>query len=181
MIRASRPNVYTGSPLDRAGERRDDTDWIEAARIHPETRFAVVWRARSLMRGTAAGQPEAVFLGPDAAAGLHRAGGDAGAPWAFLGMRDGVPVFSIDVSAADDPLPLLPQGGGEFTDLRAVPGLLPGHDASVLAHARGLMHWRNRHRFCGVCGGACVPRSAGQRHAVHPVRHVSISRAPIPP
>jgi len=25
----------------------------------------------------------------------------------------------------------------------------------VLAHARGLMHWRQRHKFCGVCGGAC--------------------------
>ncbi|MBC7800865.1 MAG: NAD(+) diphosphatase, partial [Gemmatimonadaceae bacterium] len=35
----------------------------------------------------------------------------------------------------------------------------------ILAHARGLMHWRNRHRFCGVCGGVCEPRSAGHAMA----------------
>ncbi len=23
------------------------------------------------------------------------------------------------------------------------------------------MHWRARHRFCGVCGGACEPQNAG--------------------
>jgi NAD+ diphosphatase len=40
-------------------------------------------------------------------------------------------------------------------------GLLAPDDAAVLAHARGLMHWRVRHRFCGVCGGGCEPRSAG--------------------
>jgi NAD+ diphosphatase len=25
------------------------------------------------------------------------------------------------------------------------------------------MHWRDRHRFCGVCGGACEPEQAGNR------------------
>jgi NAD+ diphosphatase len=34
-------------------------------------------------------------------------------------------------------------------------------EASVLAHARGILHWRLRHRFCGVCGAPCEPRSAG--------------------
>ncbi len=70
-------------------------------------------------------------------------------------------MFTLDISAFDDPLPLLPPGVGVFTDLRAVAGALIGADASVLAHARGLLHWRSRHRFCGVCGGACEVRSAG--------------------
>ncbi len=75
-------------------------------------------------------------------------------------------MFAVDISAADDPLPLLPEGMGEFVDLRAVGGggLSPG-DASVLAHARGLMHWRVKHRFCGVCGAPCEPRTAG--HMLH--------------
>jgi NAD+ diphosphatase len=42
-----------------------------------------------------------------------------------------------------------------------VAGLLPAGEASVLAHARGIMHWRVKHRFCGVCGSRCEPRSAG--------------------
>jgi NAD+ diphosphatase len=71
-------------------------------------------------------------------------------------------VFAVDMSEAEDPLPLLPDGLGSFVDLRAVGGgRLPQTDASLLAHARGLMHWRTKTRFCGVCGEACEPRTAG--------------------
>lgn len=154
---ASRPNAYTGSPLDRAAHRREDADFIAAALADPETLFTPVWRARSLMRGVAEGRPEAVLLTGAAAESVHMAGG----PWAFLGLWDGRPVFAVDCSEVDDPLPLLPEGMGAFTDLRQVAGLLPAGEASVLAHARGLMHWRVKHRFCGICGSACQPRSAG--------------------
>jgi NAD+ diphosphatase len=156
-IPASRPNAYTGSPLDRAGEKRDDAEFIAAALTHPDTLFAPVWRARSLMKGVAEGHPEAVLLTGAAAQSVRMADG----PWAFLGLWEGRPVFAVDCSTADDPLPLLPDGMGAFTDLRQVAGLLPVGEASVLAHARGLMHWRTKHRFCGVCGSRCEPRSAG--------------------
>jgi NAD+ diphosphatase len=156
-VPASRPNAYTGSPLDRAGHRRDDADWIAQALADPETLFAPVWRSRSLMKGVESGKPEAVLLTGAAAEAVRMAGG----PWAFLGFWDGRPVFTVDCSGAEDPLPLLPEGMGGFTDLRQVAGLLPPGEASVLAHARGLMHWRTRHRFCGVCGAECAPRSAG--------------------
>ena len=157
LILASRPNVYTGNPLDRAAEKRDDAAFIEAALLHPNTLFAPVWRARNLMRGVPDGRPEAVFLTAELAAALRAADG----PWAFLGLRGDIPVFTIDVSHAEDPAPLVPDQAGAFTDLRAVAGTLGNDDASVLAHARGLMHWRSRHRFCGACGGPCIPRSAG--------------------
>lgn len=156
-IPASRPNAYTGSPLDRLADRRDDADYIATALADPETLFAPVWRARSLMKGVEAGTPEAVLLTGAAAGAVRMAGG----PWAFLGLWEKRAVFAVDCSTADDPLPLLPHGMGTFTDLRAVAGLLPAGEASVLAHARGLMHWRTKHRFCGVCGQACEPRSAG--------------------
>ena len=156
-VPARRPNAYTGSPIDRAGHRRDDADWIAQALADPETLFAPVWRSRSLMKGVEAGKPEAVLLTGGAAEAVRMAGG----PWAFLGFWAGKPVFTVDCSGAEDPLPLLPEGMGGFTDLRQVAGLLPAGEASVLAHARGLMHWRTRHRFCGVCGAECAPRSAG--------------------
>jgi len=158
---AARPNAYTGSPLDRASARRDDADWVAAALADAETLFVPVWCSRSLMRGVESGQPEAILLTGAAAQALRLADGQADTPWALLGLWDGRPVFTVDCSAAEDPLPLLPEGIGSFTDLRAVAGLLPSGEASVLAHARGLMHWRARHRFCGVCGSACNPRSAG--------------------
>jgi len=161
LILASRPNIYTGSPLDRAGEKRTDEAWVTAALNHPNTLFAPVWRSRSLMRGVAEGRPEAVFVTGEAAAAFRPSEGTEGRPWAFLGLKGEIAVFTVDISEAEDPLPLLPADMGEFADLRAVAGTLPAQDAPVLAHARGLMHWRSRHGFCGVCGGACIPRSAG--------------------
>ena len=156
-IPASRPNAYTGSPLDRAALLRDDADWIQQALADPDTLFAPVWRSKSLMKGVEDGHPEAVLLTGAAAGAVRMQDG----PWAFLGLWDERPVFGVDCSAAEDPLPLLPDGMGAFADLRQVAGLLPPGEASVLAHARGLMHWRTRHRFCGACGAPCAPRSAG--------------------
>ena len=160
-ISASRPNAYTGSPLDRAGHLREDGDWIHQALADPETLFAPVWRSKSLMKGVEDGAPEAVLLTAAAAEAVRMQDG----PWCFLGLWEGRPVFAVDCSAAEDPLPLLPEGMGTFTDLRQVAGLLPPGEASVLAHARGMMHWRTKHRFCGVCGAPCTPRSAGHAMA----------------
>jgi NAD+ diphosphatase len=157
FIPASRPNVYTGSPLDRASRMRDDTAWLDGAEKALDTLFTPVWRSRSLMRRVGDGAPEAVFLaGPEAAAFL-----DADRPRALLGLKGDTPVFCVDISDVEDPQPLLADPTFSFTDLRAVAGQLGGEDASVLAHARGLMHWRIRHKFCGVCGSLCAPRSAG--------------------
>jgi len=158
---ASRTNAYTGSPLDRASALREDADWVHQALADPDTLFAPVWRAKSLMKGVEAGKPEAVLLTAAAAEAVRMQDG----PWAFLGLWEKRPVFAVDCSAAEDPLPLLPEGMGGFTDLRAVAGLLPPGEASVLAHARGMMHWRTRHRFCGACGAPCTPRSAGNAMA----------------
>ena len=161
LILASRTNAYTGSPLDRAGHLRDDEGWIAGRLADPDTLFVPVWRARTLFQGLDEGKPEAVFLSNEAAAAARMAGG----PWAFLGLLSGQAVFAVDVSAVEDPAPLLPDAMGRFEDLRSLAGLLRPDDAAVLAHARGLMHWRVRHRFCGVCGAACEPRSAGHAMA----------------
>ncbi|MBV9653897.1 MAG: NAD(+) diphosphatase [Acetobacteraceae bacterium] len=150
--------MYADSPLDRAAHRRDDADWIEAALADPATLFVPVWRSRNLVRGLDQGAAEAVYVSGDEAAPLHEQGG----PRAFLGLLDGTPLFAHDLSGAEDPLPLLPPAFGAFVDLRAAgPGGLRANDAAILGHARGLMHWRQRHGYCGVCGGPTTPGSAG--------------------
>ena len=47
------------------------------------------------------------------------------------------------------------------TRLRTVGGLMPASDAALLAHARGLIYWHQRHRFCGKCGSPTETRAAG--------------------
>jgi NAD+ diphosphatase len=157
VILASRPNVYSSSPLDRAATRREDTVWIEERLVHHETLFVPVWRNRNLVRGMEEAAPEAVFISGAIADELRAHDG----PWAFLGMHGEHAMFVVDLSAADDPVPLLSESLGQFVDLRSVGWGVARPEAAVLAHARGLMHWRARHRFCGVCGALCEPKSSG--------------------
>ncbi len=158
-IRASRANVYSSSPLDRIHTRRDDHAWIAEKLEHPETLFVPVWRSRNLVRG--GDRPEAVYIDGETAAALRASGGN----WAFLGLLDDKPVFGIDISHHEDPTPVVPADLGTFADLRSVGWGEPKPEASILAHARGLLHWRTRHQFCGVCGGKCESRSSG--HVMH--------------
>jgi len=161
LIQATRPNPYTGSPLDRAVHRREDAAWIVAALAAPESLFVPVWQAKNLIDDADPAAPAANFLAGRTVGALFHSSDDAGGfPWVFLGLMDGRAVFAFDVGAAE-PLRLLPGVRGHFVDLRSVPGLLPPAEAAVLAHARGLMHWRARARFCGVCGRACEPAGAG--------------------
>ena len=152
IITPSRPNRYTGSPLDRASHLRTDEAWVAEALADPTTRFVPLWQGRNLFLAGEDGTAAAVFP-----LGLSTEGHG----WAFLGHSDGVSTFALDMSGVEDPLSLLPPGVGEFSDLRSTGAGLPAADASILAHARGLMHWRSRHRFCGLCGAACAPQSAG--------------------
>ena len=161
-IEASRANAYTGNRLDRAATRRDDAAWVAAALADPASLFVPLWRTRNLLRGFAEESPQAALLDAAQAAPVM----PAAAGWALLGIEPDPAgqaeraIFALDLGAADDPPPLPPETGA-FADLRAAAGLLPRHDAALLAYARGLIHWRRRHRFCGLCGAACAPESAG--------------------
>lgn len=165
LILASRPNVYSSSPLDRIAHRREDPAWIAEKLADPESLFVPVWRTKSLVRRTEDGTPEAVYISGAVAKSLLMNDGPenspAKSPWAFLGILEERAVFAIDISVADDPIPLLPETEGEFMDLRSVGWGVPRPEASVLAHARGLLHWRARHKFCAVCGNPNEVRSAG--------------------
>ena len=157
LIVASRLNVYSASPLDRMAPRREDAAWIQANLEDPASLFVPVWRNRNLVSGIEERQPQAVYITGEAVSALRMAGGS----WSFLGLLDGRAVFAIDISAADDPVPMVPAELGTFVDLRSVGWGVPKPEAAVLAHARGLMHWRARHRFCGVCGAPCEAGSGG--------------------
>ena len=156
-ILPSRKNTYTGSPLDRLGDKRDEPGWAQSRMDAEDTLFTPVWRARSLIRGSV--EPRAALLRQDEAAAVRAAAGH----WALLGTlpeAGGRAVFALEVGGTEDPAPLLPEGA-RFEDLRALAGLLQADEAAILAHARALMHWRVRNRFCANCGTACEVHSAG--------------------
>jgi len=172
--------THAGNPpgFDRMAAVRDDEAWI-SARLHGRTsRVVPVWRGMNLVLDGEGGdggdrQPCAVMLTGDHARGLLQIAGEV----AFLGVTgggepgiagggatvaaDGTAYFACDVSAHDLPAlaPLI--GRGDFIDLRQVGVAMGRAEAALLAHARGILYWHTRHRYCGVCGGLTDSRSAG--------------------
>jgi NAD+ diphosphatase len=142
-----RGNFYTGMGLDRADHLRRDADWLGARLADPETRLVPVWRARNLIRQDKG--PRAVWLdGTQAGRLAPRA-----AETVFLGLSGDTAYFALDLSGLDEPdaEPALAEHG-EFLDLRACGPLLERGEGAILAYARGLVYWHQRHRFCGLCG-----------------------------
>ena len=50
---------------------------------------------------------------------------------------------------------------GEFVDLRRAGPLLATRDATLMAYARGILHWHQHHRYCGKCGHATESQHGG--------------------
>ena len=151
-----RPNFYDHSGLDRMSERRNDEKWIRALLEIRETRIVPIWRAKNLVETGA--EPRAAHLAAEDAAALSGTEDEL----VFLGIKQGIAHFSVDLSHIDDPaeVPAL-AGRGEFVELRSVGALLSRDEGSILAYARALAHWHRHHRFCGACGAPTEMRESG--------------------
>jgi NAD+ diphosphatase len=145
-------NFYVTARLDRATLRRRNAEWLTARLSEPRTRLLPVWRGQNLIREASA--PAAALLELAEAENLL----EASAEIALLGLIGDIAHFAIDLSHLEDP-PQFP--GARFTDLRSVGALMAREEGGLLAYARGLMHWHQRHRYCGVCGSATETREAG--------------------
>lgn len=152
------PNVYAAGPLDRAEELRRDEVKLAGVLTDPTSLFVPVWQDRHLFREDGCGGAEAVFLSADRAEALMAGGADS----CFLGLREGVAYFALDLGHLETPdhAPAL-AGLGDFADLRRIGPLLARDDSAILALARALVHWHGRHRFCGLCGGATRSEQGG--------------------
>jgi NAD+ diphosphatase len=147
-------NFYTGG-LDRASHLRKDPRWLAERLAHPSSRVAPVWRGHNLVAGHDGGAPRGVFLAAEALTGLE-------SEHILLGIEENCAYFACDLSRLETPLEHLHDATpAEFVDLRRVGPLLPRGEASLLAYARGIVYWHQRHRFCGVCGSATKVEEAG--------------------
>jgi NAD+ diphosphatase len=148
------PNFYAGG-LDRASHLRKDAAWIAARLADASSRVVPVWRGLNLVAGAAEPAPRAVFLAVDAIAALP-------GTTTLLGIHEECAYFACDLSPIEAPLGAISaEVPAEFIDLRRVGPLLGRSEGSLLAYARGLAYWHQRHGFCGVCGSPTVPEEAG--------------------
>jgi NAD+ diphosphatase len=131
--------AFAVSRLDRMANARSDDAWIAALRA--ETRARCV-----------------LFDGDKAA--LSAAGG--------LALAASVPGDALFLGIDDDGQAWFAAQGpheGAKSDLRslAVSGALPAAQLGLLAQARSLLHWHERHRYCAHCGAATHAKDAGYK------------------
>ena len=153
--------AFTGNPLDRASDKRADTEWLKRARADGTTRVLLLWKLQPLLLGPEGASEAAAlaFVEGTLASGL----GNPEATEVFLGLDEGVACFARDVSALPDPLAAALASLGHFRDARSAASLLSARDVAILGQAKALIDWHNRHRFCANCGAATVPTDGGYR------------------
>ena len=153
---------FAGNPLNRASEKRTDPDWIGSKRRDPSSFVLPLWRLEPFLLGAEkSGAPiELGLIRPGIADPLV----GAGALCIFLGLDGDRAVFALDVSEADDPANVGPLAGlGYFREARTAAQMLSLRDAAIVAQAKALIDWHQRHGFCPRCGAPTKVMDAGYR------------------
>ena len=144
---------FSGSSLDRASHRRTDTQWLAAQLSNARTLIHPMWKLQPLAIGNDDGPLAPAFFAP----GLCEELAGQNAPCIFLGLDQDLAVFALDISAAADPEISGPLAGlGRFRELRASAALYSDGDLAILAQAKSLIDWHQRHGFCPRCGSPTV-------------------------
>ena len=161
--------TFTGHPLDRLSEKREDAALFAALAARADARAVVI--ARDALALAA----EEAFLP------LAAVGDLPSVETVLLGVRaDGAPVFAVqladacvaavgekDATVSYDTRRIAIQGRDDLTvrDLRslAVDGIFAAPDTAVLAQAKAILGWHARHRFCSNCGAPTRMAASGWR------------------
>lgn len=148
--------TYAGSALDRLSEQRGDAALIETLRkdarnfVLAGESFVLAKRGERFDAGLT--EDEAARCGKVLESALM--GKNANARGHFAHAIAPAQIDSVKAI-------------GEFivVDLRsiALQGLVPPEDQSILATAKALLFWHERHRFCSNCGQPTKPAQAGWR------------------
>jgi NAD+ diphosphatase len=161
--------AYCAAGLDRAGAHRGDPERLDALLAAPGARIIPFWQDHCLV---AAGRPVELPGSPPVAPADRPAFPDGTpapppsvVPMAgpvLLGLDGtGAALFAVDLSTLPRAEALALAGADAAVDLRQLFPSLDHTEAAVLAHARGLLHWHRRQRYCGACGGVTHSSQGG--------------------
>jgi len=150
---SSIPHLYAGNRFKRLTERRKDDAWLAGVLHDERTRFMPLRKGHSLIRNDA-GCRMALLSRAQLELDINQT------TWVLLGEFNEQTVIACDLTdeqVALNPTPLTCR----FEDLRFISELLDRDEAGLLAYARALLLWHQRHRYCGACGAATVSVQAG--------------------
>src|SRR5215469_8833495 len=153
---------FAGNPLNRASEKRLEPKWIESRLHDPSSLIFPMWRLEPFLLGPENSTPpiQLGLLKP----GVTDVLAANGAPCIFLGLDGDRAVFALDISAANNPTKEGPLAGlGFFRDARAAGQMVSIKEAAIIAQAKALIDWHQRHGFCPRCGAPTRIMDAGYR------------------
>jgi len=142
---------FAGNPLDRVSQRRQDAGWVASLLEDPATQVLPLHGLKPQIRHSSATALDWQSLAP------WRPLIDNGSTLVLLGIREGRAYFALDATPAEIPS----DGNSVAMDARTAAPLIDGGEAAILAEARSLIDWHDRHRFCARCGTPSVVASGG--------------------
>ncbi len=131
--------AFVSSPLDRKANLRTDSTALEKRMASEKAKFIQMFGDGVRMADEKPvltrpqGEHDFVFLGED----------DKGEPW-----------FAFSAKSEGEMQPLRPL---------MMSHVVTQEKLSIMAQARSLLHWHERHGFCAVCGGKTQMSDAGYR------------------
>ncbi|MBB43897.1 MAG: NAD(+) diphosphatase [Rhodospirillaceae bacterium] len=151
------PNFFAENDFERTTEKRADAKWFKRTFMSPGAVFLPIWRKHNFIDQKTA-SPKAAYLTRQELPEFQYQEENI----VFLGFRNQVPYFSIDLSYLENPEDnhLLAKKG-KFLDIRKVGLQLPRNDGGALAYARALVHWHQTNQYCGRCGSKTETQSSG--------------------
>jgi NAD+ diphosphatase len=154
--------------------QRKDPQWVAAQFARSDTLLVPVWRNRNLVTGlqSDASSPTAVAHSRTLGVALIAAAAEP----VFLGLRDALATFALDISACEEAHAEHLGAGDQFVDLRVAGPLLNAGDAALCAYARGITYWHRHNGFCNECGQATRSEQGGHVRKCSACEHVMFPR-----
>jgi len=177
--------AYGSMPLDRCTNQRKNKRWLSTEFNREESLFCVINDGMSLFEKE--GIPEVIYLSKaqlptvNVDSCIYLGKGELGKEDLDKGNLEKnnsktVSIFAIDFNKLRFSTQEELSDIGQWLGLRKVTANLSGIDASILALAKGLVHWHNSHQFCGHCGHANRSVEAGHARRCSDCRNMTFPR-----
>jgi len=172
--------AYGNMPLDRCTNQRKNKRWLNTEFNREESLFCVINEGMSLFKKD--GIPAAIYLSKtqlptvNVDSCIYLGKGDLGKGSFNNNQSKVVSIFAIDFNKLRFSTQEELSETGQWLGLRKVTANLSGIEASILALAKGLVHWHSSHQFCGHCGHANRSVEAGHARRCSDCRNMTFPR-----